>query len=450
MINETIVSISTAVGEGAISIIRLSGQDAIAIANRFLSFNLENKATHTINYGYVEDEGEIIDEVLVMLMRAPRTYTLEDVVEINSHGGYAVTNRILEIALKNGCRLAKPGEYTKRAFLNGRIDLSQAEAISDLISAKNNQAAKLAINGLHKGLHYEIKKIREEVLTLIANLEVNIDYPEYDDVIFLTNELVKPQIEEFSQKIAQLLASSRDGILLTEGVKMVLVGKPNVGKSSLLNYLLGEEKAIVSNIAGTTRDVIESNLNIKGVHFKIFDTAGIREALDEIEQLGIKKTKYHIENSDLIILVIDNSENLTHDELEILEYIKRRNHIVVINKIDLKKQWEYDFKDHHYVELSITEDVNLEGFYQKISEVLALSQIEFQDQTVVTRVRHIEILNRAQVIIDDLLKAIHDNYGVDLLVIDLHQLWQLFGEILGDSLDEGVIDRLFSEFCLGK
>lgn len=448
--NDTIVAISTAVGDGAIGLIRLSGKQAIAIANRFLSFNLNNKASHTINYGYVVYEDEIIDEVLVSIMKAPKSFTTEDVVEISCHGGYSVINKILEISILCGARLASPGEFTKRAFLNGRIDLSQAEAISDLINAKTEEARKIAINNLHHGLKDTVFKLREDVLSVIANLEVNIDYPEYDDAIELSNELVLPMINAFENEVRSLLENSRNGQIYTEGLSLALVGKPNVGKSSILNILLDEDKAIVSSIAGTTRDVIEASMVINGVSFKIYDTAGIRDALDEIEMIGINKSMSHFANADIILFVIDQSDILNDLELEMLEKIKSKNHVVIVNKTDLDSKIDYDLSNHRVIYFSALSNSNPSIIYDAIKDVLNLNTISYQDANLITKTRHISILNDCLAIVNDVKQSIELNMGVDLLIVDLHAIWRNLGQLLGLEVDDSVIDRLFSDFCLGK
>ena len=337
--NDTIAAISTTMGVGAISIIRVSGKDSINIVNKiFKGKDLTNVDSHTITYGHIIDNENIIDEVLVSIMKAPRTFTREDVVEINTHGGIAITNKVLELLLLNGCRLAEPGEFTKRAFLNGRIDLIEAEGVMDLINSKTEKSRKLAINQVNGEVSRLIKELRQKVIEILANIEVNIDYPEYEDIEEMTNSMILSNIDSIEKEIKNILKHSEDSKLIKDGIKTIIIGSPNVGKSSILNRLLNEEKAIVTDIAGTTRDIVEGNVIIDGIVLNMIDTAGIRETDDVVESIGVKKSLDLINEADLILYVLNNNKELTNEEKEILNKIKDKNNIVIVNKIDLENK----------------------------------------------------------------------------------------------------------------
>ena len=450
--NDTITAISTTQGVGAISIIRVSGNDAIKIVNKiFKGKNLETVESHTINYGHIVDKDEVIDEVLVSVMKSPKTFTTEDVVEINCHGGISTTNKILELVLNNGARLAEPGEFTKRAFLNGRIDLTQAESVMDLINSKNESKRKVAIKGLNGYVSNIIRNLRQEILELLASIEVNIDYPEYEDAIVMTNDIVKPKIAEIKEKLAKIINESENGKILTSGIKTIIIGKPNVGKSSILNRLLDEEKAIVTDIEGTTRDTVEGSITINGVSLNIIDTAGIRETEDIVEKIGVEKSLSLINEADLIIIVLNNNEELTEEDKKILDACKDKKVIVVINKNDLERK--INIKDINYKNIIYTNTVDLSGIdslKEKIVELFNLNELEQQDYTYLSNVRQISLAKEANSILEEVDNGIKNEVPVDMIEIDIKRAWEKLGEIIGETYTEELIDQLFSQFCLGK
>lgn len=450
--NDTIAAISTTLGVGAISIIRVSGNDAIKIVNKiFKGKNLEKVETHTINYGHIVDKDEIIDEVLVSVMKSPKTFTTEDVVEINCHGGISTTNKVLELVLNNGARLAEPGEFTKRAFLNGRIDLTQAESIMDLINSKNESKRKVAIKGLNGYVSNIIRNLRQEILELLASIEVNIDYPEYEDAIVMTNDIVKPKITEIKEKLTKIINESENGKILTSGIKTIIIGKPNVGKSSILNRLLDEEKAIVTDIEGTTRDTVEGSITINGVSLNIIDTAGIRETEDIVEKIGVEKSLNLINEADLIVIVLNNNEELTEEDKKILTACKDKKVIVVINKSDLERKINLD--DIKYQNIVYTNTIDLNGINslkEKIVELFNLNELEQQDYTYLSNVRQISLAKDAYQILEEVDNGIKNEVPVDMIEIDIKRAWKKLGEIIGETYTEELIDQLFSQFCLGK
>lgn len=450
--NDTIAAISTTLGVGAISIIRVSGNDAIKIVNKiFKGKNLEKVETHTINYGHIVDKDEIIDEVLVSVMKSPKTFTTEDVVEINCHGGISTTNKVLELLLNNGARLAEPGEFTKRAFLNGRIDLTQAESVMDLINSKNESKRKVAIKGLNGYVSNIIRNLRQEILELLASIEVNIDYPEYEDAIVMTNDIVKPKITEIKEKLTKIINESENGKILTSGIKTIIIGKPNVGKSSILNRLLDEEKAIVTDIEGTTRDTVEGSITINGVSLNIIDTAGIRETEDIVEKIGVEKSLSLINEADLIVIVLNNSEELTEEDKKILTACKDKKVIVVINKSDLERKINLD--DIKYQNIVYTNTIDLNGINslkEKIVELFNLNELEQQDYTYLSNVRQISLAKDAYQILEEVDNGIKNEVPVDMIEIDIKRAWEKLGEIIGETYTEELIDQLFSQFCLGK
>lgn len=450
--NDTIAAISTTLGVGAISIIRVSGNDAIKIVNKiFKGKNLEKVETHTINYGHIVDKDEIIDEVLVSVMKSPKTFTTEDVVEINCHGGISTTNKVLELVLNNGARLAEPGEFTKRAFLNGRIDLTQAESIMDLINSKNESKRKVAIKGLNGYVSNIIRNLRQEILELLASIEVNIDYPEYEDAIVMTNDIVKPKIIEIKEKLTKIINESENGKILTSGIKTIIIGKPNVGKSSILNRLLDEEKAIVTDIEGTTRDTVEGSITINGVSLNIIDTAGIRETEDIVEKIGVEKSLSLINEADLIVIVLNNNEELTEEDKKILTACKDKKVIVVINKSDLERKINLD--DIKYQNIVYTNTIDLNGINslkEKIVELFNLNELEQQDYTYLSNVRQISLAKEAYQILEEVDNGIKNEVPVDMIEIDIKRAWEKLGEIIGETYTEELIDQLFSQFCLGK
>ena len=450
--NDTIAAISTTLGVGAISIIRVSGNDAIKIVNKiFKGKNLEKVKTHTINYGHIVDKDEIIDEVLVSVMKSPKTFTTEDVVEINCHGGISTTNKVLELVLNNGARLAEPGEFTKRAFLNGRIDLTQAESVMDLINSKNESKRKVAIKGLNGYVSNIIRNLRQEILELLASIEVNIDYPEYEDAIVMTNDIVKPKITEIKEKLTKIINESENGKILTSGIKTIIIGKPNVGKSSILNRLLDEEKAIVTDIEGTTRDTVEGSITINGVSLNIIDTAGIRETEDIVEKIGVEKSLSLINEADLIVIVLNNNEELTEEDKKILTACKDKKVIVVINKSDLERK--INLADIKYETIVYTNTIDLDGINslkEKIVELFNLNELEQQDYTYLSNVRQISLAKDAYQILEEVDNGIKNEVPVDMIEIDIKRAWEKLGEIIGETYTEELIDQLFSQFCLGK
>ena len=449
--NDTIAAISTSLGVGAISIIRVSGEESINIVNKIFTKDLSKVDSHTIHYGYIKENEKIIDEVLVSVMLASKTFTTENIIEINCHGGISTTNKILELLLINGCRLAEPGEFTKRAFLNGRIDLEEAEGIMDLIDAKTDKARSLAINQLSGKVSNLIRNLREDLVQVLANINVNIDYPEYDDVEEITIPLLQEKITNIKNKIENILKQSNDGKLIKEGIKTSIIGKPNVGKSSLLNTLLEEEKAIVTDIEGTTRDIVEGTINIDGILLNMIDTAGIRETDNLVEQIGVNKSIELIDKSDLILYVLNNNEEISKEELEILDKIKNKNHIIIINKIDLdKKLDETLLNSNNIIYISTKNNEGIDKLKEKIKEIFNLEQIEKEDMTYLTSARSIAILKQVNDNILELEKNINNNMPIDMIELDIKNIWNLLGEIIGDTYEEELIDELFSRFCLGK
>ncbi|MBQ2409451.1 MAG: tRNA uridine-5-carboxymethylaminomethyl(34) synthesis GTPase MnmE [Bacilli bacterium] len=448
---DTIAAISTALGVGAISIIRVSGNDAIKIANSITKRKiLETVDSHTITYDHIMEDDKVIDEVLISVMKAPRTFTCEDVVEINAHGGITTTNRILKVLLKNGCRLAEPGEFTKRAFLNGRIDLTQAEGIMDLINSKTEKARNLAINQLDGKVSNLIKDLRNDIIQILANIEVNIDYPEYEDIEELTNEKVKPMLNDLEKKMKKILNESENGKLVREGIKTSIIGKPNVGKSSLLNRLLNEEKAIVTDIEGTTRDIVEGTISIDGILLNMIDTAGIRETNDLVESIGVKKSMELIDKSDLVLYVLNNNDVITENEKEILEKLKNKNYIVVVNKCDLESNLVLPEDIVNVVKISALEDKGIDDLKDKIKEIYNLENIETEDLTYLTNARSISLLEKAYDCLKEINNGLELNMPIDMVEIDIKEMWSILGEIIGETYQDELIDQLFSQFCLGK
>ena len=450
--NDTIAAISTTTGVGAISIVRVSGDEAINIVNKIVkNKNLDKVESHTINYNHIIDNDKIIDEVLISIMKGPKSFTTEDIVEINTHGGIATTNKVLQLLLQNGCRLAEPGEFTKRAFLNGRIDLMQAEGIMDLINSKTDKMRDLAINQVGGNISQMIKNIRKEIVEILANIEVNIDYPEYEDIEVLTNEQLFPKLNNVETKIKEILKNSENSKLIKEGIDTSIIGKPNVGKSSLLNRLLNEDKAIVTDVAGTTRDIVEGTIIIEGIIFNIIDTAGIRETEDIVESIGVKKSLSLIDKSDLVLFVLNNNDKLTEEEKEILSKLQNKNYIIVVNKTDLETNLDLsEFNLENIVYISTLNNEGIDLLKTKIKEIYHLEKIETTDLTYLTNARSIALLNEALNLVIEAKKQIENNVPIDMVEIDIKAAWSKLGEIIGQNYSEELIDQLFSQFCLGK
>lgn len=457
---DTIAAISTPPGEGAISIIRLSGEEALTVAGHvFKGKNLKNVASHTINYGHIIDpdrDNQEVDEVMVSVMLAPKTFTREDVIEINAHGGIVATNRILQLLLANGARLAEPGEFTKRAFLNGRIDLSQAEAVMDLIRAKTDRSMQVALNQLDGNLSGLIRKIRKDIVDTLAVVEVNIDYPEYDAVEEMTTKILLEQAENVKAHVEQLLRTAKQGKVLREGLATAIIGRPNVGKSSILNHLLHEDKAIVTDIAGTTRDVIEEYVNVRGVPLKLIDTAGIRETQDVVEKIGVERSRAAITKADLVMLVLNTNQPLTDEDRQLLEITKDKKRIVILNKTDLAQNLArteltgvVDPED--IIEVSVLQNVNMDQLEEKIAHLFFDEGIENNQTTVmITNARHIGLLAQAAKSLQAVIDGVAMGMPVDIVQIDMTNAWDRLGEITGDSVQDDLLTELFSQFCLGK
>ncbi len=451
--HDVIASISTAVGVGAISIIRVSGIDSIKVVDSIFrgKNSLLDVDSHTINYGYIVDKEEIIDEVLVSIMKAPKTFTTEDVVEINCHGGIATTNKVLELLLLNGARLAEPGEFTKRAFLNGRVDLVEAESIMDIINAKTDSSRKLSINQLDGKVSKIIKEFRQELLELIANIEVNIDYPEYEDIEVMTIESIKKNMNNIEEKLNKIVKESESGKIIRDGIKTVIVGRPNVGKSSILNKLLEYDKAIVTDIAGTTRDIVEGEINLDGILLKLVDTAGIRKTTDVVEKIGVDRSYREINDADLVIMVLNNNEELSSYDKEILNSIKNKNSIVVINKSDLEEKINInDINNKNIIKINTIEDDKIDILKNKIKEIFNLDGIIKGDYTYLSNARQISLAKECLKILEEVKVEVDREDPVDLIEIDIKRIWNTLGEITGDNYDDELIDQLFSQFCLGK
>lgn len=450
---DTIVAISTANGVGAISIIRLSGPTALDVASSiFKGKDLKKVASHTINHGYIVDKnGSIIDEVLVSVMLAPKTYTTEDIVEINTHGGIASTNKVLELCLVNGARLAQPGEFTKRAFLNGRIDLTEAEAIEDVINSSTDKSLRLSMNQLTGSLKNLITEIRKDIMSLVANIEVNIDYPEYEDAEDITLQKLKEKLLPIKSKLEELLKNSNDAKIIKDGINICMIGRPNVGKSSLLNAFLEEDKAIVTDIAGTTRDIVEGETIINGIKINFLDTAGIRKTANVVEKIGVDKSKKIINTADLIILVLNNNEKLTPDDFELLELVKDKNYIIFINKNDLPSKIDLEISKYNNIVYGNTlTTTGIKELKEMITTLFNLEKISTNDATYITNARHKALIEIALNYLNSALENIANGYSVDMLEIDIRACWDTLGEIIGATYKDELLDELFSNFCLGK
>ena len=458
---DTIAAISTPMGEGAIAIVRLSGDEAVEIADKIFKSPTNKKLTevptHTIHYGHLIDPktNEVVEEVMLSLMRGPKTFTREDVVEINCHGGIVSVNRVLQLVLRSGARIAEPGEFTKRAFLNGRIDLSQAEAVMDLIRAKTDRAMNVALGQMDGKLSRLIASLRQALLETLAQVEVNIDYPEYDDVEEMTIPVLLEKCGWVREEIIKLLQTSSQGKILREGLSTVILGRPNVGKSSLLNSLVQENKAIVTDIAGTTRDIIEEYVNVRGVPLRLVDTAGIRETEDIVERIGVERSREALKDADLILLVLNYGEELTAEDERLFETVQAMDYIVVVNKTDIERKIDLNrvhelAGKHRVVTTSLLKEEGVIELEESIAALFFEGQVEANDLTYVSNARHIALLHQAQSVIEDALAAAQAGVPVDMIQIDVTRTWEILGEIIGDTVQESLINQLFSQFCLGK
>ena len=444
MNEDIIVAIATSRLEAAISMIRVSGPDCIAFVQKFFTGKIIEKPSHTINYGYIIDDGKRIDEVLVNIYRGTRTFTGEEMVEINCHGGVYITSRVLEVCIKNGARMAERGEFSKRAFLNGRIDLSQAEAISDIITAKNSYATDLALKGISGSISGFIEDLKEDLIQIITQIEVNIDYPEYDDVEELTASSLLPRSANLLTKMNKILDDSKNIKLVKEGIKTVIIGRPNVGKSSLLNALLREDKAIVTNIAGTTRDIVEGSISIDGVVLNMIDTAGIRETDDIIESMGVEKSKELIHQADLVLLVIDGSQSLSSEDMQLLELTEDATRIIVLNKADQGTKVDLDG-----IVIS-AKDNQISTLTEEIKKMFELGKIIDNNDHILTNARQTMLLQRASQALKQAVEAMEMMVPTDLIVTDLYECWNNLKEILGEKAKEDLLDELFKRYCIGK
>lgn len=456
---DTITSISTPMGEGAIGIVRLSGPQAIEIGDTLYKGKkkLSEVDTHTINYGHIIDPetNETVEEVMISVLRAPKTFTREDIIEINCHGGILTINRILELTMTYGARMAEPGEYTKRAFLNGRIDLSQAEAVMDFIRSKTDRASKVAMNQIEGRLSDLIKKQRQSILEILAQVEVNIDYPEYDDVEDATTEFLLEQSKNIKEEINRLLETGTQGKIMREGLSTVIVGRPNVGKSSMLNNLIQDNKAIVTEVAGTTRDVLEEYVNVRGVPLRLVDTAGIRDTEDIVEKIGVERSRKALSEADLILFVLNNNKPLTEDDQTLYEVVKNEDVIVIINKTDLEPRLDIDevkemIGDMPLIQTSMLKQEGIDELEIQIRDLFFGGEVQNQDMTYVSNSRHISLLKQARHSIQDAIDAAESGVPMDMVQIDLTRTWEILGEIIGESASDELIDQLFSQFCLGK
>lgn len=456
---DTITSISTPMGEGAIGIVRLSGPEAVEIGDKLYKGKkkLKDVPSHTINYGHIIDPetDEVVEEVMISVLRAPKTFTREDIIEINCHGGILTINRILELTMTHGARMAEPGEYTKRAFLNGRIDLSQAEAVMDFIRSKTDRASKVAMNQIEGRLSDLIKRQRQSILEILAQVEVNIDYPEYDDVEDATTEFLLAQSKKIKNEIDQLLETSTQGKIMREGLSTVIVGKPNVGKSSMLNNLIQDNKAIVTEVAGTTRDVLEEYVNVRGVPLRLVDTAGIRDTEDIVEKIGVERSRKALSEADLILFVLNNNEPLTEEDRTLYEVIKNEDAIVIVNKTDLERRLDIEevktmIGDTPLIQTSMLKQEGIDELELQIRDLFFGGEVQNQDMTYVSNSRHISLLKQARQTIQDAIDAAEAGIPMDMVQIDLTRTWEILGEIIGESASDELINQLFSQFCLGK
>ena len=441
---DTICAVATLVGESSINVIRISGQDAIKIVNKIFDKDLLKKESHTITYGFIVENSEKIDEVLVSVFKSPKSFTTEDIVEINVHGGNLSVSKVMELLISNGARLAEPGEFLKRAFLNGRIDLTQAEAVGDLINAQTEGSRKMALKGIDKSIYSTINELKQKVLSIIANIEVNIDYPEYEDAVMVTRNLISENITNIEKSINNLLKNSKKGLIVKNGLKISIVGKPNVGKSSILNLLLNEEK-------GTTRDIVEGSLMIEGVKIDILDTAGIHETNDIVEKIGVEKSIQAISNSDLVLFVVDSESGFDHEDMRVLDKITNKNILVIYNKSDKNKNYICNkLSNYESINMSTFEKNSVNKLEEKISRIFDLKSIGESNYAYISNARQIGLLNNSIEIIKEIKISLKNNYEVDLIEIDLKRLWNTLSNITGEVNDDDLLNEIFSKFCLGK
>lgn len=458
MNDEVIAAISTPLGEGGIAIIRISGENCFTEVERIFHAKTKLTAakTHTIHYGHIIDpiKHEQIEEVLISIMRKPRSFTMENIVEIHTHGGMIAARKVMDILLQQGIRLAEPGEFTKRAFLNGRIDLLQAEAVIDLIRSKSDRAFHMAMKQAQGQLSRRIKLLRQRIIEILAHIEVNIDYPEHD-IEQVTSSFIQERCQQVIEEINELLKTATEGKILREGIMTAIIGRPNVGKSSLLNMLAQDNKAIVTDIPGTTRDVIEQFVTINGIPLRLLDTAGIRETTDVIEQLGVERSRHALQEADLILFVVNNDHTLQSDEREWLKQISEKQVVVVINKIDLptvldERELKEMFGENRIVRMSAKEQVGLMDLDKIISTLFFHEGIEQSDMTYVSNVRHIALLKQTLHALQDAVEATKLGVAIDIIQIDIHTAWERLGEVIGDAVGESLLDQIFAQFCLGK
>ena len=458
---ETIAAISTAPGTAGIGIIRMSGKDVFSVLKKIFKpikeESIEEIKGYTMKYGKIfnPETNEIVDEVLVSYFKEPKSYTQENMCEINSHGGTIVVRKILELCLKNGAQMAEPGEFTKRAFLNGRIDLAKAEAVINLINAKSEKETKASINQLEGNLSLEIKKIKKMILSLLADIEASIDYPEYDEAEEVSNNKALTKLDEIQKELEKLDKSFETGKIIKDGIKVAIIGKPNSGKSSLLNAILKEDRAIVTDIEGTTRDTIEEFVTIDGIPFKFVDTAGIRKADNKVEEIGIEKSKKVAKESDLIIAMFDNSKKLTKEDEEILDFIKDKTAIIILNKIDLKESvLEQEEKiinsGKDVIKISLLSNCDLSGFYKELNMLFELNKINPDNEIIITEMRHKKLIEDAISHTENAKKTILDNIPIDIISINIKEIIEDLSKITGENVTEDVINEIFSKFCLGK
>lgn len=446
---DTIAAISTALGAGAISIVRLSGDEAIDIVNKcFVGKDLNKVESHTITYGHIVEDGKTIDEVLVSVFKAPKTYTRENVVEINCHGGMYVTNRILEIMLNNGARIAESGEFTKRAFLNGRIDLTRAEAVMDVINSQTENALALANGGLRGDVYNMVQGLRKELIDCIAKIEVNIDYPEYEEENYISNEILKPTLSNIKNKLEKILEKAQSSLMLKDGIDTAIIGKPNVGKSSILNALTREKKAIVTDVAGTTRDIVEGKITIGGVVLNLIDTAGVRETEDIVEKIGIDKAKEALEKAKLVLLVLDGSRPFEEEDRKLLELTENKERLIILNKSDLPLINEA--KDKADIIITSSDDNDIVNLEEAIKKVCNIKEINNVDATYVGNARQLSKMKEALKAVKEALNSIDFGLPIDIVNIDISNAWNSLGEIIGKVSSDDLLDTLFSNFCLGK